>query len=155
MGKEPAQCEYIMENRLCRAVEVQPEGKEIRREFCRNTPKNYCCYLCSDREMCDISCSYLDQQRKSASLDKDAQDEIDREISRYREEMTRLSVLLADGKIGEVSYTSATKTLEQKIKELNKVKKAHVYCLSVKNQAMRKSLKGEVSLEKDLHPCGI
>ena len=36
--------------------------------------------------------------------------------------MTRLSVLLAEGKIGEKSFSAATSTLESRIEELKKIK---------------------------------
>jgi hypothetical protein len=47
---------------------------------------------------------------------------IDAEIKEYQEEMQKLSVLLADGKIGEKSYLAASGTLERRMNELEKLK---------------------------------
>ena len=124
MVKEPSTCEYIKDNRLCRAITEQPEGKDIRRRFCTNDPKNYCCYLCSSRENCEVSCTYLDMPRKPSTLDTSATSRIDDQISKYQEEISKLSVLLADGKIGEKSYLAATGTLEHRIEELRRIKES-------------------------------
>ncbi len=125
--KEPSTCEYIVDNRLCRAVTDLPEGKDVRKEFCKSSPKNYCCYLCSERESCEISCSYLDSSPIGVNpttlrVDNSALQRIENEIKTYQEEMDKLSILFANGKIGEQSYLAATKTLERKIGELKEIK---------------------------------
>lgn len=120
MPKEPASCEYLLENRLCRAVIEQDEGNSARREFCKNAPKNYCCYLCGDHENCEIGCSYLDEKVEPARLDRDIASKIKQQIRKYEEEKGKLASLLANGKIGEQSFSAATKTLDTKIEELKK-----------------------------------
>jgi hypothetical protein len=122
--KEAVECEYLVDSRLCKAITEQSEGRDVRRKFCKNSPKDYCCYLCSDRENCEISCSYLDTPGESLHLDSTISSKIEGEIKKYEEEKAKLSVLLANGKIGEQSYLAATKTLESKIDELKKIKES-------------------------------
>ena len=122
MEKEPVTCEYLVDGRLCKAVTELPEVASAREEFCKNNPKDYCCYLCSHRENCEIACSYLDTPRESTSIDSNLSLKVERRIKKYEEEKVKLSVLFANGKIGEQSYLVATKTLERKIEELKKVK---------------------------------
>ncbi len=118
MPKEPISCEYLVDSRLCKAIAELPEGRDMRRRFCKNIPKDYCCYLCSDRENCKISCSFLDSPREPSILKQSVPLEVEREIKKYEEEKSKLSVLFANGKIGEQSYLAAIKTLESKIEEL-------------------------------------
>jgi len=122
MQKEPVDCEYLADGRLCKAIIEQPEGKDVRKKFCRNRPKDYCCYLCVDRENCEISCSFLDTRRESTSLDSGMSLRVEQEIKKYEEEKAKLAVLFSNSKIGEKSYSAATKTLESKIEELKKAK---------------------------------
>jgi hypothetical protein len=123
--KEPADCEYLVDGRLCKAVIEQPEGRDIRKDFCRNSQKHYCCYLCAYREKCEISCSFLDTPQKSTSLDDSSTiAKIEQEIKKYEEEKAKLAVLFANGKIGEKSYLVATKALESKTAELKKAKES-------------------------------
>jgi hypothetical protein len=124
MQKEPVDCEYLVDGRLCKAITEQPEGRDVRKKFCKNRPKDYCCYLCADRENCEISCSFLDTQRESTSLDSSISLKVEREIKKYEEEKAKLAVLFANSKIGEKSYLAATKTLESKIEELKKAKES-------------------------------
>lgn len=124
MEKEPVKCEYLVDGRLCKAVTELPEVKNGRKEFCKNSPKDYCCYLCSRRENCEIACSYLDTPRESTSTDSSVSSKVERQIKKYEEEKVKLSVLFANGKIGERSYLTASKTLESKIEELKKVKES-------------------------------
>ena len=123
MQKEPADCEYLVDGRLCRAIIEQPEGKDIRKEFCKNSRKDYCCYLCAFREKCEISCSFLDMPQ-STSSNSSISLKIEQEIKNYEEEKAKLAVLFANGKIGEKSYLAATKALESKITELKKAKES-------------------------------
>ena len=54
-------CEYLAEDNLsCTAVD-QTEGKAARSEGCGANPKDLCCYLCDNRETCEMGCSYLDE----------------------------------------------------------------------------------------------
>jgi hypothetical protein len=95
------------------------ETKEARKDSCTNKPKNYCCYLCSKQEKCKISCDFLDEQ-DFKKID-DAIDTNNKEIEKYQKEIGKLSVLHANGKIGEQSFLAATKTLEHKIKRLKEI----------------------------------
>ena len=99
-----------------------PEGKDVRKKLCINSPKNYCCYLCSNRENCEISCSYLDTLRVSSSLAESVSSQINLEIKKYQEEIGKLSILHSKGKIGKQSFLAATNTLEHKIQELEETK---------------------------------
>jgi len=47
---------------------------------------------------------------------------VEQEIKKYEEEKAKLAVLFSNSKIGEKSYSAATKTLESKIEELKKAK---------------------------------
>ena len=118
MPNEPITCEYLVDSRLCKAIAELPEGRDIRERFCKNIQKDYCCYLCSDRENCKISCSFLDSPREPSISEQSVPLEVEREIKKYEEEKCKLSVLFADGKIGEQSYLAAIKILESKIEEL-------------------------------------
>lgn len=118
IAKEPINCEYLVDSRLCKSVTQEPE---VRNEFCTNNPKNYCCYLCLKQDKCDISCQYLDS--KKSVDDENFTQHIDKEIEKYQNEIGKLSILLANGKIGEQSFSAATKTLEKKIDDLEKSKK--------------------------------
>jgi hypothetical protein len=122
--KEPADCEYLVDGRLCRAVIEQSEGRDVRKEFCKNSRKDYCCYLCAYREKCEISCSFLDASQESTSSDRSIISKIEKEIKAYEEEKAKLAVLFANQKIGEKSYLAATKALESKITELKKAKES-------------------------------
>jgi hypothetical protein len=62
--KEPITCEYLLDNQFCKSVNEDPEHKVVRTDFCTNSTKNYCCYLCSKREDCEIGCSYLETTEK-------------------------------------------------------------------------------------------
>jgi hypothetical protein len=122
--KEPADCEYLVDGRLCKAVIEQSEGRDVRKEFCKNSRKDYCCYLCAYREKCEISCSFLDTPQESTISDKSIISKIEQEIKAYEEEKAKLVVLFANQKIGEKSYLAATKALESKITELKKAKES-------------------------------
>lgn len=122
MAKEPAACDYLTEGRLCKAIGEQTEGKDVRKRFCTNDPKNYCCYLCSNREACEISCTFLDHASRPLEIDASTYARIEAETKKYQDELARLSVLLADGKIGEKSYLAASNAINNKIDELKKIK---------------------------------
>jgi hypothetical protein len=51
----PLECEYIVGDDSCRAVKESDMGA-LRAEKCQNENKDRCCYLCSLRRECDISC---------------------------------------------------------------------------------------------------
>lgn len=124
MQKEPADCGYLVDGRLCKAVIEQSEGRDIRKEFCKNRRKDYCCYLCVYRDKCEVSCSFLDKPKESTSSDVGLISKIEQEIKAYEEEKSKLSVLFANGKIGEKSYLLATEALESRIRELKKAKES-------------------------------
>jgi hypothetical protein len=122
--REPADCEFLVDGRLCKAVIEQSEGRDVRNEFCKNRLKDYCCYLCAYREKCEISCSFLDTPKETTISDTGIIPKIEQEIKAYEEEKSKLSVLFANGKIGEKSYLLATEALESKIRELKKARES-------------------------------
>jgi hypothetical protein len=114
-------CEYLVDNQLCRSIVEDEEGRAAREKGCLQIVKNMCCYLCERRESCEISCSYLDKSGGSQGTDQKTLN-IDQETRECQERIARLAVLLADGKIGEQSYVAATKALENRLDVLQKAK---------------------------------
>ena len=114
-------CEYLVDNQLCRSIIEDEDGLAVREKGCLEAVKNLCCYLCSHRESCEISCSYLDKPGTSRITDQKSVN-VDHETRQCQERIERLAGLLADGKIGEVSYAAATKALENRIEALKKAK---------------------------------
>jgi hypothetical protein len=57
------QCEYLLDGESCKALAMDKKGRIIGRESCLNDQKGYCCYQCSLREGCEISCNYLEEKR--------------------------------------------------------------------------------------------
>jgi len=114
-------CEYLVDNQLCRSIIEDEDGLAVREKGCLEAVKNLCCYLCSHRESCEISCSYLDKLGSSRTTDQKSVN-VDQEIKQCQERIERLAGLLADGKIGEESYVAATKALENRIEALKKAK---------------------------------
>jgi hypothetical protein len=114
-------CEYLVDNQLCRSIIEDESGLSAREKGCLEAVKNLCCYLCSHRESCEISCSYLDKPGTSKVTDQKSVN-VDQEIRQCQERIERLAGLLADGKIGEESYAAATKALENRIEALKKAK---------------------------------
>jgi hypothetical protein len=112
-----AGCKYLIGNRSCGAISKSFEGKRSRNRFCRNSMKDYCCYMCSEQKSCSISCSYLNETGKQDSS-SEFSDKIDREVEKYQNEIGRLTVLHANGEIGDQSFLAAIKTLENKIVKL-------------------------------------
>jgi ribosomal protein L40E len=55
------QCEYF-DGGSCKALTTDKKGRVIGRESCLNDRKDYCCYQCSLRKSCAISCNYLDEK---------------------------------------------------------------------------------------------
>jgi hypothetical protein len=72
--------------------------------------------VCSGQESCSIRCSYLESGKQDFS--NELSDKIDREVEKYQNEIGRLTVLHANGEIGEQSFLAALKTLEDKIAKL-------------------------------------
>lgn len=114
-------CEYLVDNQLCKSIGEDEDGLAVRQKGCLEAVKNLCCYLCSHRESCEISCSYLDKPSTSMSADQRSVN-VDQEIRQCQERIERLAGLLADGKIGEESYAAATKALENRMEALKKAK---------------------------------
>ena len=114
-------CEYLLDNQLCRSIIENEEGRDAREKGCSEAAKNMCCYLCALRESCDVGCNYLDKPRASQNVSQSAVS-IEQEIRKCEERIERLAVLLADGKIGEQSYAAATKALENRLDALKKAK---------------------------------
>jgi hypothetical protein len=112
-------CEYLVDSHLCKSIVEGEEGLAVREKGCLESVKNLCCYLCSHRESCQISCSYLDKLDASRTVDQKTAN-VDQEIKQCQERIERLAGLLADGKIGEESYAAATKALENRMEALKK-----------------------------------
>ncbi len=110
-------CEYLVDNQLCRSIVEDEEGKTAREKGCSQIVKNMCCYLCERRESCETSCSYLDKSGGSQITEQKTLN-IEQETRACQERIARLAVLLADGKIGEQSYVAATKALEDRLEAL-------------------------------------
>lgn len=108
-----------MDNELCRSIIEGEEGKIVREESCINKSKNTCCYLCPHQEACRISCTYLVKSEDVSEFKK----YVDQEIKKYTEKIENLSVLFAEGKIGEASYINSVSALEKKVNKLRESKK--------------------------------
>lgn len=54
-------CEYLNVDKLCTAFIDNPKAQTNRQLKCANQEKSTCCYLCSYRPQCAISCKYLGQ----------------------------------------------------------------------------------------------
>ncbi|HLN46450.1 MAG TPA: hypothetical protein VK209_12160 [Candidatus Sulfotelmatobacter sp.] len=52
-------CEYITTDKMCNAVAENVRAKENRQVKCKKEEKMSCCYLCTLRPRCTISCNYL------------------------------------------------------------------------------------------------
>lgn len=52
-------CEYFTAEKICNAVTESEKAQANRHLKCENEEKMYCCYLCSLRPKCAISCKYL------------------------------------------------------------------------------------------------
>src|SRR4030042_3931086 len=114
-------CEYLVDNQLCRSIIENEEGRDAREKGCSEAVKNLCCFLCARRESCDVGCNYLDKSGVVQNVSQSAVS-IEQEIRTCEERIERLAVLLADGKIGEQSYVAATKALENRLDALKKAK---------------------------------
>lgn len=114
-------CEYLVDNHLCKSINEDKNGLDVRKKGCLEAVKNRCCYLCPHRETCDISCSYLD---KVGTLEAGYPNSVnvEQELKQCQERIERLAGLLADGKMGEVSYAAAAKALENRMEILKKAK---------------------------------
>lgn len=64
--KAASDCKYLEVNRFCGALSENEEGRAVREESCRNESKNLCCYLCEERDTCEVSCNYLGNVATSA-----------------------------------------------------------------------------------------
>jgi hypothetical protein len=125
MVKTETQCEYLVDNRFCSAITENEEGKDVRNKSCTNEAKDFCCYLCADREICEISCTYLDKpedMRQSKEIVLMRTEELNLEIKRCEAKIQKLAALYADGRIGEQSYVVTAKTLENKLEKLKRAK---------------------------------
>jgi hypothetical protein len=52
-------CEYHTPEATCLAVAENPKAKANRQQRCQNDNKQTCCYTCSQKRECTISCKYL------------------------------------------------------------------------------------------------
>ena len=59
MSDLAASCEYLTTEKLCSVVSENEKAKATRQVRCENDEKMACCYLCSFKRKCAISCSFL------------------------------------------------------------------------------------------------
>ena len=61
--KKDVDCKYLAaDHESCTAV-LKGEGRTTRQRGCSRR-KDLCCYLCDNRESCEISCEYLDKKQE-------------------------------------------------------------------------------------------
>lgn len=72
MKQTAVDCEFLVDNRLCKAIESN-EGKSARENSCANKSKNSCCYLCNNQDLCAISCNYLGKPKDMSKFNKRAE----------------------------------------------------------------------------------
>lgn len=65
MTESTIKCEYLIENKRCRAIQENEGATSFRLKSCRNEPKDACCYLCDLKKECDVSCSLFDEEKLS------------------------------------------------------------------------------------------
>lgn len=118
------QCKYFSDNQSCGALIEEEEGRALRGEFCTNDLKDSCCYLCANRKSCEISCNYIGEEVKMTHSRGIITEDMDEEINKCKERIERLADLFAEGKIGEQSYVTSTKAMEDKIERFTKIKEA-------------------------------
>ena len=63
----PVKCEFLQDNN-CSAITDNVEAIEVRNISCSNDNEQSCCYLCSFRSKCQISCNFLGE--KNAAIQK-------------------------------------------------------------------------------------
>ena len=63
---KPEECEFFAD-RQCKAL--VKEGAMKRDEACLNANRTSCCYTCSKKDSCDISCDYLDGSETDAEAE--------------------------------------------------------------------------------------
>jgi len=98
------------------------EGEAAREESCVNEVRTSCCYMCSDREICEISCGYLSTENKQKGRISQ-KTRMNHEIAKYKKSIEKLSVFFADGRISEESYLQSVRNLEDRINNLKELKK--------------------------------
>jgi len=80
-------CEYLTIEKTCTAVSESEKAQAARQRRCANDEKMSCCYLCSLKQKCELSCSYLGKmsdeppQTKNAEDDKSKTDKIEAAIT--------------------------------------------------------------------------
>lgn len=55
-------CEYLKEGN-CKSIAENDEAKEVRKISCNNDNEQACCYLCSYYNGCQISCTFLGENK--------------------------------------------------------------------------------------------
>ena len=113
------ECEHLTGN-ICKPA-TWGIAKEAREESCSNEQKNLCCYLCAHRSSCEISCNWLDKLEKAVLRKNHESANVNQEIAKTEGRIARLSSLYAEGKIGEQSYVSTARTLEDGLDRLRKI----------------------------------
>ena len=63
---KPEECEFFADGQ-CKAL--VKEGTMKRDEACLNANRASCCYRCSRKDSCDISCDYLDDPETGAEVE--------------------------------------------------------------------------------------
>jgi hypothetical protein len=64
-----SECEFLVGDDSCRAVKESDMGA-LRKDKCQNTIKDACCYKCSLRVNCEISCDLLDKTNEEEVPEK-------------------------------------------------------------------------------------
>jgi len=64
-----SECEFLVGDDSCRAVKESDMGA-LRKDKCQNMIKDACCYKCSLRDSCEISCDLLDTPNEEEVTEK-------------------------------------------------------------------------------------
>jgi hypothetical protein len=123
LEKGSVECEYLSDKGSCNALKKNEEGEAVRDESCMNDVKDSCCYMCPEREKCEISCDYLSTENKQEAVRTSPTASMDNEIAKYKNSIEKLSVFFAEGKISEESYLGSVRSLEDRINRLRELKK--------------------------------
>jgi hypothetical protein len=57
------ECKFLKAGK-CVSIAESEEAKEARKTDCKSNNKQSCCYLCSNYEGCEISCTFLGEKEK-------------------------------------------------------------------------------------------
>ena len=111
-------CENLVNKSFCKIINESLEGKATRIDLCQNNNKNFCCYLCSSRQSCEISCNYL-----ITKPHPELEGKFEKEIQKKEKQLEELGTLFSEGKIGTKSYTKTSNLIEKSIESLKQAMK--------------------------------